>query len=157
MVPLSPRVADVCQLDNGDGAGQVHLSAAAGDRLFLRPVIPGKWDLPVPDSFRKTLFAKTATHSAGPVTQSALYYDLVCSQLDSFRKLFPQNSFRKTLSANCLKPNQGITGLNSSSSSIKMIRMTLMLLIMSFFLKSITRAWSLLEESTVEICQVMII
>ena len=97
MVPLSRRVADVRELDNGDGAGKGHLPAAAGDRLFLRPVIPGKWDLPVPDSFRKTLFAKTATHSAGPVTQSALYYDLVSSQLDSFRKLFPQNSFRKLL------------------------------------------------------------
>ena len=144
MVPLSPRVADVCQLDNGDEAGQVHLSAAAGDRLFFRPVIPGKWDLPVPDSFRKTLFAKTATHSAGPVTQSALCYDLVCSQLDSFRKLFPQNSFSKTLSANSLKQNPGIVGLHSSSSSIKMIMMTLLLLILTFFLKSITRAWSLL-------------
>ena len=102
MVPLSPRVADVRELDNGGGAGQGHLSAAAGDRFFLRPVIPRKWDLPVPDSFRKTLFAKTGTHSARPVTQSALYYDLVCSQLDSFRKtlsakLFPQNSFRKLL------------------------------------------------------------
>ena len=92
----------MCELDNGGGAGQGHLPAAVGDTLFLRPLIPGKWDLPVTDSFRKTLFAKTATHSAGPVTQSALYYDLVCSQIDSFRKtlsakLFPQNSFRKLL------------------------------------------------------------
>ena len=53
MVPLSPRVADVRELDNGGGAGQGDLPAAAGDRLFLRPVILGKLDLPVPDSFRK--------------------------------------------------------------------------------------------------------
>ena len=53
MVPLSPRVADVCELDNGGGAGQGHLPAAVGGSLFLRPVIPGKWDLPVPDSFLK--------------------------------------------------------------------------------------------------------
>ena len=102
MAPLLPRVADVLELDKGGGAGQGHLPAAAGDRLFLRPVIPGKWDLPVTDSFRKTLFAKTAAHSARPVTQSVLYYYSVCSQLDSFRetrsaKLFPQNSFRKLL------------------------------------------------------------
>ena len=123
------------ELDNGNKAGEGHLPTAAGNCLFLRPVILGKWDLPVPDSFRKTLFAKTATHSARPVTQSAIYYDLVCSQLDSFPKLFPQNSFR-----NLPAPNQGKTELNSSCSSIKMIRMTLMLLIMSFFLKSITRS-----------------
>ena len=102
MVLLSPRVADVCELNKGGGAGNGHLPAAVGDSHFLRPVIPGIWDLPVPDSFRKTLFAKTGTHSVRPVAQSALYYDLVCSQPDSFRKtlsakLFLQNSFRKLL------------------------------------------------------------
>ena len=108
------------------------------------PLISENRDPPFSDSFRKTLFAKTATHSAWPVTQSALYYYSIRSQHDSFRKLIPQDSFRKTLSANCLKLNPGIVGLHSSSSSIKMIMMTLLLLIMSFFLKSITRAWSLL-------------
>ena len=102
MVSLSLRVADVCELDSGGGAGQGHLPAAVGDSLFLRPVIPGKWDLPVTDSFCKTLFAKTGTHSARPIAQSALYYDLVCTQPDSFRKtlsakLSLQNSFRKLL------------------------------------------------------------
>ena len=48
-------------------------------------------------------------------------------------------------------------GLHYISSSIKMIMMTLMLLVMPFFLKSIIRAWSLLEVSAVEIGQVMII
>ena len=93
MDPLSPRVADVCELDNGGGSGQGHLPIAVGDSLFLRPVIPGKWDLPVPDSFRKTLFAKTATHSARTVTQSALYYDSVCSQLDYFCKTLSAKLF----------------------------------------------------------------
>ena len=50
MVLLSLRVADVHELDNGEGAGEGHLPAAAGHSLFLRQVIPGKWDLPVTDS-----------------------------------------------------------------------------------------------------------
>ena len=51
------------------------------------------------DSFLKTLFAKTATNSAWPVTQSTLYYYSIRSHLDSFRKLFLWDSFSKTLSA----------------------------------------------------------
>ena len=40
MVPPSPRVADVRQLNNSDRAGQGHLPAAAGDRLFLDLLFP---------------------------------------------------------------------------------------------------------------------
>ena len=35
------------------------------------PKIPGKWDHKVPDSFRKTLFAKTVNLSAKTATHSA--------------------------------------------------------------------------------------
>ena len=101
MSPFSPTAADVLEFYNSGEVGHGHLPAATGDRLPVRPANPGKWDLPVPDSIRKTLlaktvtlfaktvilFAKTETHSAGPVTQSALYYDYFCSQ--------------RTLSANC--------------------------------------------------------
>ena len=94
------RVADVRELDDGGGAGHGHLLAAGGDCLRVITTNPGKWDLPVPDSMRKPLFAKTAahfeksaTHSAGPVTQSALHYELVRSQFDSFREFFLQNFF----------------------------------------------------------------
>ena len=121
------------------------------------PLMSGNRNPPCSDSFRKTIFAKPATHSAWPVNQSALYYYSIRRQLHSFRKLFLRNSFRKTLPASCLKPNPGIAGLHSSSSSIKIIMITLMLMILSFFLKSITRAWSFLEVSAVEICQVMMI
>ena len=75
------------KLDDCGGAGHGHLPAEAGDCFPVRPANPRKWDLPVPESFRKTLFAKTvtifantetlfaktATHSAGTVTQSSLY------------------------------------------------------------------------------------
>ena len=66
------------------------------------------------------------------------------------------NSFHKTISANYLKPNPWITGLNSRRSSINMIMMTFMMLIVSSVLKSIARPWSLLEVSPVEISQLMI-
>ena len=57
VAPLSLTVADVRELDGGGGSGHGHLPAA------------------VPDSIRKTLFAKTAPHFAGSVSYSALNYD----------------------------------------------------------------------------------
>ena len=75
-----------------------------------------------------------------------IYYGSFRSQLD------PQF----TPSANRLKPNPRITGLHSSGSSIMKVMMMGMLLIMSFFLMSISRAWSLLEASMVKIDKIMI-
>ena len=61
MVPLSLTVVNVYELDDGGRAGHRHLPAAAGDRFPVRSANLGKWDLPVPDSIRKTLFAKIVT------------------------------------------------------------------------------------------------
>ena len=67
-------------------AGHKNLPAKAGDHFPVTLINPGKWDLPVTDLIDKTLFAKTAahfpktaTHSAGPVIQSALRNDYIYS------------------------------------------------------------------------------
>ena len=96
-------------------AGRKHLPAEAGDHFPVRFIYPVKWDLPMTDLIDKTLlaktaahFPKTATHSAGPVTQSALRNDYIYShpimQTEPWLSqqptwLFPQNSFRTTLFA----------------------------------------------------------
>ena len=61
MSPFSPTAADVLEFYNSGEVGHGHLPAATGDRLPVRPANPGKWDLPVPDSIRKTHFGKTVT------------------------------------------------------------------------------------------------
>ena len=61
------------------------------------------------------------------------------------------------LFANCLELNPGIIGHQSISSSMMKTMIMLLLLIISFFLKSVSRAWSSLEASTTEIGKVMII
>lgn len=94
MVPLSPRVADVRELDNGDGVGQGYLPAAAGDRLFLRPVIPGNGTCQFLTLSAKLFLQRLQLippdlllNQSCTITQSAAYLTLSA------------NSFRKTLFA----------------------------------------------------------
>ena len=56
------------EVDNGGGAGHGHIPAKAEDCFPVRPVNPGKWDLSVLDSMRKTLFKQTAAHFAKTAT-----------------------------------------------------------------------------------------
>ena len=88
-------------------------------------------------------FEKTAAHSGKPVAQSVRSEQPTKSTAGSLRKL--------------LKQNQKILGLHSNGSSINTMKIKFMLLIMYFFLKSITRAWSMLDVSTVELSKVMIV
>ena len=64
MAFFSLTVPDVCDPNDGGGAGHRHLPATAGDLFRGDPLILENLDQPFSDSFGKTLFAKTATHSA---------------------------------------------------------------------------------------------
>ena len=114
------------------------------------PQISENWDPLFSGSVRIAQLEKTAAHFEKTAAHSA---NLWLNPYGVSSQLNPQPAH----SVNCLKQNQKILGLHSNGSSINMIKIKLMLLIMYFFLKSITRAWSTLDVSTVEFSKVMIV
>ena len=119
----------------------ITVTERARDTIPLQQETVFSWSLLFPENGT----CQFLTLSAKPFLQRLqlippdLLLNLHCTMTWLFPQTLSAKLFPKTLSASYLKPNQGIKGLNSSSSSIKMIRMTLSLLIMSFFLSSSQR------------------
>ena len=115
-------------------------------------IFPGKFCLT--RFFRESLltWATPSTHLGRPAySLQSVLYSLLCSLLTpadySLRQLAHSGSSLRPTNV-YLKKNPETPGRQSSGSIMTKVMMTLMILILSFFLTPISRPWSSLEAST---------